>query len=556
LLRVAVTAFGPLCGCLPMKSGPTPEVGQRFLRTARAGGACAIESDATRAQGVQVKPESIGGADVAIEVRTDRVIGAISPFIYGTNGDQDIAATRQTVVRSGGNRLTAYNWENNASNAGADWHFQNDGLMAESDQPGAAVLPMIRTARKHGAAAIVTIPIVDWVSADKRGGGDVRRSGPDYLTKRFRQNRARKGAPFVLPPTANDEFVYQDEFVHFLRQEVPDATVLFSLDNEPDLWSHTHAEVHPEPVTYAELVRRNTDYARAVKDVWSEAEVLGFVSYGWTGFVDLQGAPDGRGRDFVDYYLRSMKAAEASAGRRLIDYLDLHWYPEARGGGERIVLSGSSESPEFLEARLEAPRSLWDDTYRERSYIADNVGAIRLVPRMHEKIQRHYPGTKLAFTEWSYGGGDDITGALATADVLGIFGCRGVALANIWPTSRTEAYSLAALRAYRNYDGKGGSFGDTAVYARSSNHVATSVYASTERSDPGRVVVVLVNKVPVAQQASVSVTGPISYTSLTRYHLEASSARTRPGPTIPPAARNAFAVELPAFSVTVLELRQ
>jgi hypothetical protein len=175
---------------------------------------------------------------------------------------------------------------------------------------------------------------------------------------------------------------------------------------------------------------------------------------------------------------------------------------------------------------------------------------------MHEKIQRHYPGTKLAFTEWSYGGGDDITGALATADVLGIFGCRGVALANIWPTSRTEAYSLAALRAYRNYDGKGGSFGDTAVYARSSNHVATSVYASTERSDPGRVVVVLVNKVPVAQQASVSVTGPISYTSLTRYHLEASSARTRPGPTIPPAARNAFAVELPAFSVTVLELRQ
>ena len=41
----------------------------------------------------------------------------------------------------------------------------------------------------------------------------------------------------------------------------PSATILFQLDNEPDLWSSTHTEVHPVAVTYAELAQRNIAYA-------------------------------------------------------------------------------------------------------------------------------------------------------------------------------------------------------------------------------------------------------------------------------------------------------
>ena len=49
----------------------------------------------------------------------------ISPFVYGT-GEIDSAeapAAMPSLVRYGGNRWTAYNWENNASNAGSDWHL-------------------------------------------------------------------------------------------------------------------------------------------------------------------------------------------------------------------------------------------------------------------------------------------------------------------------------------------------------------------------------------------------------------------------------------------------
>ena len=61
---------------------------------------------------------------------------AISPYIYGINGDLTGDYSNNTLLRSGGNRLTAYNWENNASNAGSDWYFQNDNLMGATDEAG------------------------------------------------------------------------------------------------------------------------------------------------------------------------------------------------------------------------------------------------------------------------------------------------------------------------------------------------------------------------------------------------------------------------------------
>lgn len=80
-------------------------------------------------------PGPPGSADVTLEVRTDKPSRLISDLIYGTNGAPESMRTRQTVVRSGGNRMTAYNWENNASNAGSDYMFQNDNYLSASSEP-------------------------------------------------------------------------------------------------------------------------------------------------------------------------------------------------------------------------------------------------------------------------------------------------------------------------------------------------------------------------------------------------------------------------------------
>lgn len=510
--------------------------------------------------GPVIEPGDPGTADVTFDIRSDQDVHPISPLVYGMNGCDGIATDRQTLCRSGGNRLTAYNWENNASNAGSDYYYENDGFLSSSDVPGEAIRPMVQTAKDNGAAALVTVPIVDYVAADKNGGdagGDVRNSGPDYLSTRFKQNLPMKGAPLSATPDTTDDYVYQDEFVYWMKQAVPGARVLFSLDNEPDLWSSTHPEVHPNPVTYAELVTRDTEYAQAVKSVWPQAEVTGFVSYGWNGYTTLQNAPDAAGRDFIDFYLDQMK--QNAGGQRLIDYLDLHWYSEAQGGGLRINDTNASQSqleaPDVVAAREQAPRSLWDPTYSETSWIVADVlhEPIRLIPRLQEKIAAHYPGTKLAFTEWNYGGGFHISGAIATADALGIFGREGVDLAAYWPLYSDESFAMAALRAYRNYDGSSAAFGDTSISAVTSDVASTSVYASMDAANPSRVVLVALNKTDAPLTAGIRIAHPTLFSHAAVYTITAQGgAALVRGSDLSTVATNAFSYVMPAQSVSVI----
>jgi hypothetical protein len=505
-----------------------------------------------------------GSGSVTFDIRSDTSVHPISPLIYGLNSAAEIATTRQTVVRLGGNRWTAYNWENNASNAGADWHYQNDDYlvlgMANPDAPGEAVSGALQTSHANGAAALLTVPNVDYVSADKNGDGDVRNSGADYLQTRFKLNQAKKGSAFSLAPDPSDATVYQDEFVNWVKSNFSDGPVLFDLDNEPDLWggpianNPTHPEVHPDAVTYAELVERNGRFAGAIKDTWPEAGVLGFVSYGWNGFITLQDAPDAKANgDFINYYLDSMSAQSATAGARLIDYLDLHWYPEATDqAGTRIT--GADITPAEVEARVQAPRSLWDPNYTETSWITQwsSNGPIRLIPRMKEKIAAHYPGTALAISEWNYGGETDISGALATADVLGIFGREDVGLGCNYPTVANESFTWAAFRAYRNFDGAGGQFGDTSIQATTSDVEASSVYASLDSTAPDRMVMVAINKRTYPLVATIQVTHTTSYSQADVFTLTASGPTLTAAPGLSASAANQFLYTMPAQSVSVI----
>lgn len=505
-----------------------------------------------------IPPGDPGPADVQLRIDTGLDRRPISPQIYGSNTARDMANNRLTLIRSGGNRMTAYNWENNASNAGSDWCHQNDAYLSSSSSPGAAVEPMVDSAHAAGADAMVTVPIVDHVAYDKLGGsgppscsGDVANT-PDYLATRFRTNVADKPGALSLTPNATDGAVYQDEFVNFIEQRTS-GNVLYSLDNEPDLWSHTHNRIHPAPVSYAELIERNIRFATAIKSVAPDAIVTGPASYGFYGFERLQGAPDAANRNFLDVWLAAMQAADTAAGRRLVDHLDLHWYPEATGGGVRIT--GTDTSSAVVAARLQAPRSLWDPTYTENSWISNDYlgGPINLLPTVQNRIDTHYPGTGIAVTEWNYGGGQHISGALATADALGAFGRENVQAATLWELNANESFTYAGFRAFRNYDGAGGEFGDTSVQATSSDNDMASVYASVDADDPEHVVIIAINKSNQARSAGIAITHSKKFTAAEVYTVTAGGgANVVPAADITPVATNAWNYQMPAYSISVM----
>jgi hypothetical protein len=178
---------------------------------------------------------------------------------------------------------------------------------------------------------------------------------------------------------------------------------------------------------------------------------------------------------------------------------------------------------------------------------------------MMTKIAADYPGTKLTFTEWDYGGHGDISGAVAGADVLGIFGRDGVWLATNWDDSGQTGgvdnsnFLYAAYRIFRNYDGANATFGDWSISATSSNAATSSVYASVSSTDPTHVVIVAINKNTTAQNAGITLAHPTAFSTLTAYQLtSASSNITKVATPIAKTATNAFVYNMPAMSVSVL----
>jgi len=510
---------------------------------------------------------------VTFTIDSAQDVHPISRFIYGLNGwDPAQRPKNLGLSRSGGNRMTAYNWETNASNAGSDYFNQNDSFLGGGNTPNGAVAPGLEAARASGAGMIITMPTIGYVSADKASADkeDVNVT-PNYLSVRFHQSPARKNAAFTMTPNTGDAFVYQDEYIYFLNQTYPGAfaaannPLMISLDNEPDLWHTTHARLRGDAVnppatqsgnnvTYAEIVQRSVDYASAAKDVNPAALIFGPANYGWQGYVRLQAAPDHNNRDFLEYYLASMLAAEPMAGRRLLDVLDVHWYPEAQGGGIRIT--GNETTAAVVEARKQAPRSLWDPNYTETSWITQSstMGPIRLLPRLKDKIAANYPNTRLAITEYNYGAGDHISGGIAQADVLGIFGRENIFAATQWRFSGGNNFLYGAFDMYRNYDGTNGSFGDTSIRAATSDVATATVYASVNAGNANRMVVIAINKNDSARNAAVAVTHNVQFHTAQVYQLTSANSVPQRVADIAITQANAFQYSMPGNSVTTLVL--
>jgi hypothetical protein len=494
---------------------------------------------------------------VHFTIDAQRDVHPISRFIYGANQLIGPQWTHATFERFGGNRTTAYNWITNASNAGRDWHCISDDYFS-GKTPGAPIAAMLRNAFDRDAGALITVPINGYVAADENGD-DVRTSGPNFLQTRFHQSVPAKGAPFTLTPDPNAPVVYQDEFVNWVKANFPygqtDASraIWFTLDNEPDIWAGSHPEVHPKKTTYAELIEKTIAYATAIKNVEPNALVFGPANYGWNGYVSLQDAPDRQGRDFHIFYLKEMAKASAAAGKRLIDAVDIHYYPEATGGGVRVTSQKST--PPIVAARLQSPRSLWDPDYMETSWITKKIHRpIEVIPELQDKIAANYPGTKIAISEYNFGGSGDISGGIAEADVLGIFGRTGVFSANEWPGIPTEPYIDGGFAMYRDFDGQDGSFGDTSISATTDDVPDTSIYASLDSANPNRMVLVAINKTDHAITADVQLKDGKPFRTAEVYQLignDPSPVRAGQMPVIDPGH---FTYTMPAYSVSTINL--
>jgi hypothetical protein len=507
--------------------------------------------------------------EVTVNVDAAHPLRPLDPNIYGVAAADaaQLAATGATVNRWGGNPTSRFNWTSGTDwNAARDWEFRN--------VTGASADDFIARNRTAGVQTVLTVPALGWVA---RNGDNATRSvgvppigGPpvtpgsdaiagydptDNQRLTSLPSQARKGAPFADPPVASDR-VYEDEWINHLVHRFGAAdqggVAYYVVDNEPDLWAFTHTDVHPVEPSYDDMLSTFLDYATAIKSVDPTANVLGPALSGWTSY--FYSARD-RGSDtyrthadrlahgdmpFLPWWLDQVRQHDEHTGQRSLDVLDVHFYPQADG-----VYSGATD-PATNRLRLRSTRALWDPTYVDESWIADRV---ELIPRLKQWIDQYYPGTRLAIDEWNWGADQTMNGALAIADVLGIFGREGVDMAAYWTSPPAGSPGSYAFSMYTNYDGQGHGFGDNAVAATSSSPDDVSSYGSVD-SATGALLVMMINKRADADVATTVHLSPGFGTQVSLIRYDGSGPPAQIAPLV--TTGDQVHLTLPASTITLL----
>jgi 5-hydroxyisourate hydrolase-like protein (transthyretin family) len=493
-----------------------------------------------------------------------------------------------TVARWGGDDTSRYNYQTNVVNSANDFFFENftgsSGMLG-----GGLFNGFVTTNNGLGITTLATAPVVGWVSngtveacsftqssyPDQQSYNGACGNGVDTNGTTLVGNNTiaaitsiSEPAP-TAPGAGNATSAWADStwaggWVNsivtsssFGSGNSGKGVAIWDLDNEPSEWDFVHRDVHPLPFTYDELTNGGIGTALAIKTADPTAQLSGPIIDKWTDYFysqkDVESGeatgpcdefwsdPTDRaahgGVPFIEYYLQQMAAASATYAVRLLDYVDVHTYFAANYNGATVGLTTAGDTGE-QQARLNSTRVFWDPTYTDPNLPAPNYSATpstlscttplqapEIIPMMQTWVTNDYPGTKTAIDEYNWGGNESINGAVAQADLLGIFGKYGLDLASLWPTTNfvDQGPGNMAFEIYRNYDGNKSTFGDMALSSTSAAQGTLSVYGAQRTSD-GSITIVVINKTYAPLTSTVSLANYVAVTGATAQSFFYSNA--------------------------------
>ncbi len=527
-----------------------------------------------------VATASASAADVSVSVDPAADRRAVSAYVFGVNFASRATLTRvhYPANRWGGNATTRYSWVDDTSNRASDWFFLNipeDNAHPELLPDGSAADFFVDDTRAAAAEPLLTVPLIGWTPKDrvKRWGYSVIKYGAQQQTEctatggaswceedAGNGRSAASGAWITGNDPADTSRTIGPAFVtDWMQHLAAHATAqghsgvrFFALDNEPALWSETHHDVFPSPLTYDEYWSRTQQYAAAIKQKDPAALVFGPADWGWCAYFFSPADNCNIGSDriahgnleFLDWYLKKAKEHYDATGVRLVDYLDVHYYPQSSG-----VSLSDDESPATQALRLRSLKSLYDPTYVDESWIGGmgySGGVVRLIPRLRDWIAARFPGTRIAITEYSWGGDSGTSSTLAQAEALAIFAREGVDLATRWVVPADGSRIEDAFSLYLDYDGAGARVQGQSVRATSTSVDQVGAYAIVSPSN--LLYLLLFNKDTSARSVSASVAGGVTGT-FNLYRFTAATRLGSAGTTTP--SGGVLSLTLPARSATL-----
>ena len=449
--------------------------------------------------------------------------GEVNNEIYGINDLVSYTVNKDlnfTAIRFGGNNSSRYNYQTNSSNHANDWFYMNVAYEYKSGE--SYVDRLITQAIKNDSSLLITVPMIGWITKDRKDGWSysVKKFGSQRSSEKDRSNGdagngvLSSGKIIYKTDLSQTSIRITPEFVatwvkHIKKKVAGRMDLYFALDNEPMLWHETHRDIrYSDPslkdpkLGYDELWQRTVAYASAIKKVAPEAKLFGPVAWGWCSYN--YSAKDGCrvGKDrllhsnkaFLPWYLEKVCAHQKKTGLRLIDYLDIHYYPQ-------YPYSSDDESSKAADLRMQAVRELYDESFVSQSWIKREIN---LIPRMKKIIKESCEGIKLAITEYRYGTSQNgRSNFLANTEALSVFAKYGVDFATMWSSLEKGSLVETSFKLYLDYDSQGANALDSRILRlkKLSGNKSTTAYGLTNKK---KTLIYLFNKSKKSELSSIS----------------------------------------------------
>jgi hypothetical protein len=281
----------------------------------------------------------------------------VSPYIYGRNNSvtdfigNPVSASNWQLYKdagvnffreNGGNNLTKHNWKLNISSH-PDWY--NNVYTSNWDYAAQTLHQNIPSAQGMWgfqligkAASTNANNFNDWaynnsqwwsgVNQNLAGGGVVNTAGGSQAQV--------NGDPNQYLQNWNEDST-TDILKHWFGSGGLglDSTKIryWNMDNEPDIWSGTHDDVMPVQPSAESFMQRYFAVAKKARALFPGIKLTGPVCttewqwFNW-GAAPVTGS-DGKQYPWLQYFIKRVAEEEQSSGIRLLDVIDLHFYPSS-----------------------------------------------------------------------------------------------------------------------------------------------------------------------------------------------------------------------------------
>jgi len=393
--------------------------------------------------------------DVVITVNAVDAKKAVSPFIYGRNGSfsnsfgtassaSDITLFKEAGLRlareNGGNNATKYNWRKKISSH-PDWYnnvydhdWDNISKNIVANVPDMQVMWAFQLIGK--VASNKNNNFNDWsynqsqwwsgCSQNLAGGGIVNTSGGSLA--------ALNGNPLLYTQDWPADSTAEVLNHWFGSKGIGLNSTNFQywdMDNEPEIWSGTHDDVMTSQLAATAFMDKYFAVAKKARALFPGIKLCGPVTaneWQWYKYGSETLNINGKYYSWLEYFLKRVADEQKATGIKLLDVVDIHWYPGESADVDVLQLHRIFYDKTYVYPGANGIKSInggWD-TSQNKEYIFQ---------RISDWLTLYFGanhGITIGMSESGINSANANVNSVLYASLLGTFANNGVELYTPW----------------------------------------------------------------------------------------------------------------------------